>query len=238
VGRKDIEVDKYVRNKDNPAKKVSLVRKHGKNVAVSDAPSPSAIALGRNTVIGLQDIAGEGVPAPQPLDDYRLKLARMWITDKYPFYAKLLYRMPIVESRAVDTLAVDKYGRIYVNPDYVNDMPIPKYSAALIHEFNHFLRDHHGRFERRWGTLSNLAGDCEINDDLDEDKNLEVDPNWIFPDKTFGLPRKRLAEEYFNTIPRETTTCPDCGRKKTKYIFVGKEKIGNKDDTSGKGMTN
>jgi|694.fasta_scaffold46324_2 rubredoxin len=226
--KREVHVHSHVRQNPNSATKpVSIVREHARTVETSAAKGDKRRSAA-NTVgnrMGLQDVAEDGAEQapPKPLDEYRLQTARMWLVNAYPFYARLLYRMPTVESRETQTFAVDKYGRIYINPDYANDLPTERYAAALVHELNHFIRGHHERMPG--GTLGNLAGDCEINDDIKKAKGLDADPNWIYPTDSFGLPEDQTAEYYFNNIPRETHTCPDCKRQKTKFVFVGKDKV-------------
>lgn len=231
--KKEVGVRGHTRhNPNNPNNPVSFVREHARKVDGAEPKDPSRSS--RNTKdnrIGLQNVAEELSEINKPLDQYKLQIARMWLTDKYPFYARLLYRMPVVETRSMDTFAVDKFGRIYINPDYANALPPARYAAALAHELNHFIRGHHERFEP--GTLGNLAGDCEINDDLKKAGDFDVDPNWIFPTESFGLPEDQTAEWYYKNIPQETHTCPDCKRQRTKYVFVGDEKVAQT-DTKGR----
>jgi rubredoxin len=230
--KKDVHVTGHVRlNPNNPNKPVSQVREHGRQIEVSAAKGDKRRSV-TNTAdnrMGLQGVVeGAEEVVQTPLDEYRLQIARMWLVNEYPFFASLLYRMPVVESRDTETFAVDKFGRIYINPDYANGLPTERYAAALVHELNHFIRGHHDRFPG--GTLGNLAGDCEINDDLKTMKGLDPDPNWIYPKESFDLDEDKTAEFYYNNIPRETTTCPDCQRQRTKFVFVGKEKVAEKDN--------
>lgn len=198
------------------------VRDHVRNYSVTEARNQAAGAAAG--LHGLQEEDSTVEEAKAKLDEGKLKAARLFVSVNYPYYSKLVYRMPIIETRSQPTFAVDKYGRIYINPDYANNLEVEKYAAALIHEYNHFIRGHHDRFENRPGTKANLSGDCEINDDLADDPKLKVDEKWIYPDKTFGLPTGKLAEFYYKEIPEETQECPDCGRKKVRYVTVEGQK--------------
>ncbi len=153
------------------------------------------------------------------LDDVLVQAARLWIGHHRPYYASALYRCALVVTGRVDTLAIDRRWRIYLNPAFVNELSPSRLAAALIHELNHGLRDHAGRARRspvhdrgdriRW----NLAGDAEINDDLRRDR-LDVDgDSWIFP-STLELPEDRLAEWYYAQIKSATIPVvepPPCG---------------------------
>jgi predicted metal-dependent peptidase len=157
-----------------------------------------------------------------PLNEVALQAARLWVLHKRPYYAAVLLRCPIVVSDQISTLAVDSMWRIYVNPSYANNLQVPRLAAALIHEVNHLIRDHHSRAERcnvhtafeqfQW----NLAGDAEINDDLAED-DLDVDHrNWIFPGRLNQL-NDLTAEIYYRKLNNSSGNSaqshpdPNCG---------------------------
>ncbi len=132
-----------------------------------------------------------------------LMLARMYAVSRLrPYYATAIFRMVPVATRMIPTLGVDKWWRLYYNPDLVEQLSVMQLATILIHEVDHLLRDHAGRCERNgWKHEHfNLAGDCEINDDLLREDAAEL-PEWVISPKTFGLPDKLLAEEYYKLIP-------------------------------------
>lgn len=151
------------------------------------------------------------------LDTPLLQAARLWVGHHRPYYAAALYRCPIVASEGVNTFAVDKNWRIYVNPSYANTLSVTRFAAALIHEINHLIRDHWNRADQcgvqsaeehhRW----NLAGDCEANDDLKAD-GLDMDvQNWAYP-WTFGLKADLPAEIYYRQLEASAQgTFTGCG---------------------------
>jgi len=148
-----------------------------------------------------------------PLDEVALQAARLWVLHTRPYYAAALLRCPIVVSGEILTLAVDSAWRIYINPTYANSLKVSRLAAALIHEINHLIRNHHSRanschaHSERELFLWNLAGDAEINDDLAEDK-LDVDhKNWIFPAR---LDQKNdlTAEIYYRNIKKQSGASP------------------------------
>lgn len=223
MNKKQVPVQGHPRqNKKNPNKPVTYVEAHIRNIETkpktpsSYKSNPSALHA-----VASGDETGQTV---EKLDQEKLRAARWRIGKDYRYYNRLLYRMPIIETHSTETFAVDKYGRIYINPTYANKLSQDHYVSHLIHEFNHFIRNHATRFEGKKSFKSNLAGDCEINDDIAASKDLVEYPHWIFPDRTFGLPTGRLAEEYYDTIPTEEIVCEDCGRKKTRYLTVEGQK--------------
>jgi len=144
------------------------------------------------------------------LNTQLLQTARLWVGHHRPYYAAALYRCTIVPTEGVQTFAIDKFWRIYVNPAYANGLSVTRFAAALIHEINHVIRDHWNR-ARQCGVQSseehnrwNLAGDCEANDDLSADK-LDVDAElWAYP-WTFGLKADLPAEIYYRQLTAQST---------------------------------
>ncbi len=120
----------------------------------------------------------------------------------------------MVPSEIVDTMAVDRFWRCYVNADFVERTPVPALAGVWLHEVAHLLRDHHGRAGRLPPEYHgdharvNLAEDCEINDDLTDDGIILPDGH-IKP-STFGLPTGQLFEQYLPGIPPQPP-CLRCG---------------------------
>ncbi len=145
-----------------------------------------------------------------PLNEMLLQAARLWIAVHRPYYATALYRCPIVSSTITPTFAVDEHWRIYVNPNFANQLSVTRCAAILIHELNHLIRDHSSRAQAvttdsaRGHYFWNLAGDAEINDDLVED-GLDLDKAECIMPKDFDLPEGKVAEYYFSHlhIPHE-----------------------------------
>jgi predicted metal-dependent peptidase len=168
--------------------------------------------------------------AGQPLNEVALQAARLWVLHKRPYYAAALLRCPIVVNDQIPTLAVDSAWRIYINPSYANELPVPRLAAALIHEVNHLIRDHHGRAEAcnvhteaelfQW----NLAGDAEINDDLAEDQ-LDVDRmHWIFPNR-LNQANDLTAEIYYRELKNSSGSSPQSLRDPTCGTGAGGRRI-------------
>ena len=135
-----------------------------------------------------------------------IQVARIKVAQSRPFYNAALYSFRIIVTEQVPTLATDKHWRLYVNPQFVESITIAELEAALMHEIGHNIRDHAGRFEHVCGTpeehtLSNIAGDCEINDDL-KAEGLAVGASWMYP-ATFQLPDKQMAEYYYDEIRKQ-----------------------------------
>jgi predicted metal-dependent peptidase len=96
--------------------------------------------------------------------------------------------MTIVPSDHSPTMAVDRFWRCYVSPEFVCSTSLPDLAFVWLHEVSHLVRDHHRRADalmersrnhkgpgsppldpdqpEREHMRMNLAMDCEINDDL------------------------------------------------------------------------
>lgn len=119
------------------------------------------------------------------------------ITEK-PYLASAVMAMYPVKTEQIPTLAVDKYWRLYYNPNLLDSLPLDQCTAVLEHEVWHLLRKHFERFAGKTPIdRVNIAEDCEINDDL---PHL---PQWAAFPKTFGLDNGHTAEWYFGHLPNE-----------------------------------
>jgi predicted metal-dependent peptidase len=135
--------------------------------------------------------------------DTRIKAAKLWVAVRRWYMAKAVYRLTIIPSTMLPTMAVDTSWRVYANPHYVLGCTTERLAASLMHEANHVLRDHANRAKMvvmpgdnmRW----NVAADIPINDMLADD-NLDVDrENWMYSDK-FDLDKGQTSEWYYRKL--------------------------------------
>jgi len=136
----------------------------------------------------------------------RFHAARAWIILNRPYYTSALLSLRVVYTNAVPTAGVDEYGRLYVSPAFIDYLwnnaageteATAQLAAVLIHELHHVLRNHPARraLIDADPELWNLAGDAEINDDLQRDDLLLLE-NYIFP-QTIDAPENETAEAYY-----------------------------------------
>jgi predicted metal-dependent peptidase len=129
-----------------------------------------------------------GPTAAERLDLPKLMAARHLAVQACPYLAGALYAMTVVPSGLAPTMAVDRFWRCYVSPEFVRATTVPDLAFVWLHEVSHLVRDHHRRAEAlmersknhpgpgsppldpeqpaRERMRMNLAMDCEINDDL------------------------------------------------------------------------
>ncbi len=130
-----------------------------------------------------------------------MKIARLALTQKFPFYAPALWSLHLIESKLVPTAAVDRGGRLYYNPQFLAGLTPRQITGLLWHELEHLLRQHLERGDKlelldtRDQRLWNIADDCAINDDA-KSAGLELPPSGLYP-QHFGLEPGGLEEQYF-----------------------------------------
>ena len=96
-------------------------------------------------------------------------------------------------------MGVDKYWRVYFS-DEVKGWKVEHTSTVLYHEILHLLRKHASRAEMMVAhkQIWNIAGDCEINDDLKEE-GLHFPHEIVAPSK-FGFENNLIVEAYYNKL--------------------------------------
>jgi predicted metal-dependent peptidase len=99
-----------------------------------------------------------------------------------------------VRTDQVDRMGVDRYGRLYYNPQWVESLPLDQLCAVIYHELLHLLRRHHDRLQSYPPAIANLAGDMEINDDI-RSEGLTLPEGAIYPE-TYDLEPFQTAEYY------------------------------------------
>ncbi|MFI0975824.1 VWA-like domain-containing protein [Streptomyces sp. NPDC021093] len=165
----------------------------------------------------------EGTPGAGALDLEKLFAARLQAARARPYLATALFALHTVASRAVPTMAVDRYWRCYASPGFVDRTPVEDLAGIWVHEVSHLLRDHHGRSDRvakQRGLTGpgerlrmNIAADCEINDDAFGDGLAK--PEGAVDPRSLGLSDGELMEDYlfqFRLGPRtHHLSWLDCG---------------------------
>lgn len=134
----------------------------------------------------------------------RLAAIRLRAVDACPYLATALYRLRPVCAPGLDTFAVDRYWRMYVDPVALFRWSILEGAGVLLHEAGHVIRAHAERADnhgvndfRRW----NYAADAEINDDLLA-AGITL-PEGVITPTAMGWPENDRAEVYYGLCPRQ-----------------------------------
>lgn len=136
----------------------------------------------------------------------RISAAKLWLTaptgGNVPYLSAALWAMPTIVTSDVPTIRADEQWRVYVNPDWV--VEIPELAGHLSHLIWHLLRDHAGR-ARTMGVGKHeswtwsVAGDLTVSQTLSAAGHCSVDlPT---PDER-RLPSGLAVEEYFAMLDR------------------------------------
>lgn len=117
---------------------------------------------------------------------------------KYPYLSHALYALTPVERPGLNTLAVDKFWRLYYDLEAINRWGLQ--TSVLIvaeHELAHLLRKHMTRcgdlIRRTWL----IAADCEINDDI-----ADLPAEGLLP-RLYGMPDHLLSEQYYELLQEQ-----------------------------------
>lgn len=93
----------------------------------------------------------------------KLSRAKSKLVMYHPFFATIVCNLPIIEDRAIPTMATNG-KRILYNPDFVDSMTTDNTIAVLCHEVGHCMFNHMFRRGTRNAKRWNIAGDYVIND--------------------------------------------------------------------------
>lgn len=97
---------------------------------------------------------------------HKMDRAKTQLVIKYPFFATLVLKYPLVETPAVPTMGVDPKGKIYYNPNFVAGLSEGQIIFGLAHEAMHRVGLHVFRKGARNHQKWNYATDAWINDTL------------------------------------------------------------------------
>lgn len=153
----------------------------------------------------------------------RWAAARVWAAHQAPYLATAVLALdPVVIQRSPGSPAPDLRGfpadqawHVYLDPDVLASAEPSAIGFWLLHQVTHLLRQHADRYpgtpapdgqacsapltgrtaeQQRW----NIAGDCEINDDLQAGE-LAPPPEAVVPGQ-FALPDGWTAEQYWDAL--------------------------------------
>ena len=79
----------------------------------------------------------------------KMDKARAKIVLDHPFFASILLRRKMIETKQVPTLAVDARGTIYYNTEFTDKLSVPQLVWALCHEVGHVIGQHATRVGAR-----------------------------------------------------------------------------------------
>jgi predicted metal-dependent peptidase len=129
----------------------------------------------------------------------KLDKAKAQIVLDQPFFASILLKRPLQETKAIKTIGVDPRGTIYYNPDWIESLTVPEIVFALAHEVMHVVGQHANRVGARDKKKWNHAADAWVNDVL-EDAKLGT---FIEGGVRIKDSKDKTVDEIYNLLPVE-----------------------------------
>ena len=155
----------------------------------------------------------------------RVMAGRIVAQSRWPYLSTLLFNLKIVESRDIETLAVDDGWRMYYSPEFVMKHSPEALATMVLHEALHCVNQHGARFKALAQSPErhvawNSAGDVGINHVLDE-ANMpwgDFEPLRFTQLSKFDVTPEMATEtiyfeiiDYINDHPEEFERFGDCG---------------------------
>lgn len=138
----------------------------------------------------------------------KLKHARFHVIKNHGFLGSLVWNMKFVETDEIPTLAIDKWGRIYYNLDFVDSLSPKEAVGTLLHEIWHLMLQHFSRASKisNLAPLAwNLAGDACINRNIMRE-GYEM-KNCI-TSQVLELPDNLVEEAYYKLLMDKAKAMP------------------------------
>ena len=167
--------------------------------------------------------------------------ARMLAVELAPYFAAAIFRLSPVSVQNLNTVAVDRWWRIYIDFNVFELWNVYERALAIIHEVSHLIRDHSQRCDEidAVPSLFNIAADAEINDDLNSFEAVVagegvqgIPDHWVLPARLHPPAEDgKLAEYYYKHIVQEKPSLEEFG---SKNPFTSSHCV-NKDCGSGAG---
>lgn len=164
--------------------------------------------------------------------------------EKRPYVSAAVYSTILIEAPECPTMAIDKYMRVYCNPQKLHVWDVQTIVTVLYHEIWHHLREHLFRWEMMGVTehtriIANHAADMEINDDIEseisERRDLFPLPNGAVYPRTYGFPPNEAMESYYHRIMADQGLAQRIREQHAQRMLVlttgGNAKVRAKDGT-------
>ena len=171
----------------------------------------------------------------------RIAKARINLLTEHPFFGCIAMRMVPREAtgdlaKAVPALAVDIYGNLIYNPQWVKKQDSETLKAAVAHEVLHLALKHLERKGTRDARTFNIATDAQVNYILSG--SFSIPRSWVQIPEMEG----KSAEETYDWLIRNAKFKNNPGKFGTSfdvhYYGSRKQRSGGKSGKKGKGTQN
>ena len=131
----------------------------------------------------------------------KLMKARVILLKERPFFGTLVLHLRFIEAdneflmKLVPTMGVDKWGRLFYSPDFVDSLSLEELLSVICHEVHHAVLLHLDRKMSRDEDMWNYSADLVINEILKQN-NFHIPNNWLHDTKY----RDWYAEEVYEDL--------------------------------------
>lgn len=158
------------------------------------------------------------------MDQTKLSAAKLWLTSSpvvagtpgaeaprdLPYLSHALYALVPVVSPEIPRMSVDERWRLYVNPTWLAETPVPEIGRELAHLVWHLLADHADRgrmmkIDAQTAQFWKQATDATIHTTLKPDALASAD---LPSSDDLKLAAGRPAEEYYASLSKLPLTNP------------------------------
>lgn len=144
----------------------------------------------------------------------RLMAGRVRAAELMPYFTTALFAMIPVRSEDVPTAATDTRWRLYWNPRFIERLSINEVAAVWLHEVQHVVLDHAGRFAallepQHRQPLFNCAADAAINAALRQSRITMPGKAWYpehIPGAEDGMSTEQMYRLLVDNHPRVSLT--------------------------------
>lgn len=136
--------------------------------------------------------------------EQKMRTARVKLSNVRPYFTIPAYALVLVPSEECESFAVDRYKRVYYNPNVARLLSTDQLVTVLLHEMGHPLMSHHERAVAAGVTslthaVANCCQDAELDDDLRDQANAhEIShlPDPIWDEEAMALPEEMRGPIY------------------------------------------
>ena len=132
-------------------------------------------------------------------DKFHLRIARCksFLDEHHPWFGIFLSKLKTCPTYDLDTMGVDDFGNIYINPDFALARTEGETIGVLAHEVMHVITLTFFRQNARQMTLWNITTDFVMN-------KMLLEANFALP-KEGCIPEKRPNGDWFVVLKDEKT---------------------------------
>lgn len=168
----------------------------------------------------------------------KLVKARVILLKERPFFGTLVLHLRFVEAdneflkKMIKTMGIDKWGRLFFSPDFVDSLSLEELLSVMCHEVHHAVLLHLDRKMSRDEVIWNYAADYVINEILKQN-GFQIGDGWLLDPKYEDW----YAEEIYEDIRKQSQGAQDKMQKGQfdQHVYIDVDNQGGQQGKDGKG---